>query len=172
MSDRDSTVTTARAQRRPTSRPADDRTYDIGTAHDWLRFAGIMLAIVGVLNVAYGIAAVADSQFYARDAAFVVGSLKAWGWFLIVIGAVQMVVAVGVWRASATARWLALAFAVTNGLVQFVVLPAHPVWAIMIFFVDVIIVFGLLTYMAATDGRLHEEAPVRRPVPEADVDTV
>ena len=37
-------------------------------------------------------------------------------------------------------------FAGANMLVQALVLPAQPVWAIMIFFVDVIIIFGLLTF--------------------------
>jgi hypothetical protein len=43
-------------------------------------------------------------------------------------------------------RWLGIAFAALNAFLQFLVLPAHPVWALMVFFVDIIIVFGLLTY--------------------------
>ena len=46
-------------------------------------FAGIMLAIIGVLNVIYGIAAVGDSKFYVRDVEYVFANLNTWGWLLI-----------------------------------------------------------------------------------------
>ena len=146
MSHGDTTTTGARTTPKVAIRPADDPIYDVDPGRGWVLFAGIMLAIIGVLNVAYGIAAVSDSRFYVRDVAYVVGSLNLWGWFLIVIGAVQVVVAIGVWRESETARWLGIGFAACNIIVQFFVLPAYPVWAIMVFFVDVIIIFGLLTY--------------------------
>jgi hypothetical protein len=146
MPDRDTMATAPRTEPRFTVRPADDPTYDVDPGRGWVLFAGVMLAIVGVLNVAYGIAAISDSQFYARGITFVLGNLNTWGWCLLVVGAVQMAVSIGVFRASETARWLGIGFAAANALVQFLVLPAQPGWAIMIFFVDVIIIFGLLTY--------------------------
>jgi hypothetical protein len=146
MPDGDITATPERKQPRFTTRPADDPTYDVDPGRGWVLFAGVMLAIVGVLNVVFGIGAVDDSQFYVNNVEFVLGGLSTWGWFLIVVGVVQAVVAIGVWRASETARWLGIGFACANMIVQFFVLPAYPVWAIMVFFVDVIIVFGLLHY--------------------------
>jgi uncharacterized membrane protein (DUF2068 family) len=145
MSDPDGTAT-ASPSSRFTPRPADDPTYRVDPGHGWVLFAGIMLAVVGVLNVAYGIAAVSDSKFYARDVAYVIGSLNTWGWFLIVVGVVQLCAAVGIWTASEWGRWLGILFATVNGFVQFFVLPSYPLWALAIFMVDVIIVFGLLTY--------------------------
>ena len=38
---------------------------DDGAGEGWLLFAAIILAIVGVLNVIYGIAAIGDSSFFA-----------------------------------------------------------------------------------------------------------
>ena len=43
-------------------------------------------------------------------------------------------------------RWLGIAFAMINGFIQFLVMPAQPLWAVMVLMIDVIIVFGLLTY--------------------------
>ena len=128
------------------SRSADDPTYDVDPGRGWVLFAGVMLSIIGVLNLVYGIAAISDSTFYVRDVKYVIGDLKTWGWFLTILGAVQLVTAVGVFRASEAARWAGVVFAAANMIVQFFVLPAQPVWAIMVFFVDVIIIFGLLTY--------------------------
>jgi hypothetical protein len=129
-----------------TVRSADDPTYDVDPGRGWVLFAGIMLGVVGVLNLIYGIGAIGDSRFYVRDVTYILGDLNTWGWFLTVIGGVQLITAVGVFRASEWARWVGITFATLNGLVQFLVMPAYPLWAVMILMVDVIIVFGLLTY--------------------------
>jgi hypothetical protein len=146
MSDLGITPAAVRTPPRFENRPADDPTYDVDPGRGWVLFAGVMLSIVGALNIVYGIAAIDNSQFYVHDIKYVVGDLKTWGWFLTVLGAVQVVTAIGVFRASEAARWLAIGFAAANMIVQFLVLPAQPLWAIMVFFIDVIIIFGLLSY--------------------------
>ena len=45
----------------------------------WVVFAGVMLFIVGVLNVIYGIGAIADSSFFAKDQRYILGNLSTWG---------------------------------------------------------------------------------------------
>ena len=129
-----------------TARPADDPTYDVDPGRGWLLFAGIMLGLVGTLNVIYGIAAIGNSTFYVRDVKYVLGDLNTWGWVLLVVGVVQLAAAVGVWLQTEWGRWLGILMASLNCIVQFMVLPAYPVWALMVFFVDIIIIFGLLTY--------------------------
>jgi hypothetical protein len=146
MSDGDTRVMSSPPQPRFTVRAADDPTYNVDPGKGWVLFAGVMLAIIGVINVVFGIAAVSDSEFYVQNVHFVISSLQTWGWFLIVIGAAQLLVSAGVFRQSETARWLGVAFAAANIIVQFLTFPAHPGSAVMIFFVDVIIIFGLLTY--------------------------
>src|SRR5688500_14968647 len=79
-----------------TARAADDPTYDVDPGKGWVLFAGIMLGVVGVLNLIYGIGAISDSRFYVRDVAYVLGDLNTWGWFLTIIGAAQLVASVGV----------------------------------------------------------------------------
>ncbi len=100
MPDRDTTATAAGPQGRLTPRPADDPTYHVDPGKGWVLFAGIMLALIGALNVAYGIAAISDSTFYVRNVQFIIADLKTFGWFLTVIGAIQVVVAIGIWRES------------------------------------------------------------------------
>jgi hypothetical protein len=144
MSDGESTATAPPPRR--AARPADDPTYNVDPGKGWLLFAGIMLALIGALNLVYGIAAISDSTFYVQDVEFVFADLKTFGWCLTVIGAAQLAAAIGIWRLTEWGRWLGIACAVLNAFLQFLVLPASPVWAIMVFFVDIIIVFGLLTY--------------------------
>ena len=146
MSDQETTAASSSPKPRFAVRAADDPTYDVDPGKGWVLFAGIMLAIVGSLNLIFGIAAVSDSEFFVGDVEFVLSSLKTWGWFLIVVGAAQLLVSVGVFRLSEAARWAGVAFAAVNILVQFLVMPAYPVWGLMVFFVDVIVIFGLVNY--------------------------
>ena len=52
----------------------------------WLLFAGIMVVIVGVLNVIYGIAAIGNSSFFVNDQKYILSNLNTWGWVTLIIG--------------------------------------------------------------------------------------
>jgi hypothetical protein len=128
------------------TRSIDPSTYDVDPGRGWIIFAGTMLALAGVLNIVYGIAAIGNSKVFVRDAEYVLGGLNTWGWILLVAGIVQLVVAFGVWAATEWGRWLGVAAAGLNMIVQFFALPAFPGRALIMFFVDVIVIWGLLTY--------------------------
>ena len=127
-------------------RLADESSYKVDPGKGWILFAGIMLMVVGVLNLLAGIAAVDNSTIYTRNIDFVITNLNTLGWVLIVLGAAQLLAGIGVFRESELARWAGIGFASLNLLAQFVLLPAHPGWTLTIFFLDIIIIFGLLTY--------------------------
>ena len=124
----------------------DPSTYDVDPGRGWIVFAGSMLALAGTLNFIYGIAAVGNSKVFVRGAEYVLGDLNTWGWILIVTGVVQAVVAFAVWAATEWGRWLGVLAAGLNMIVQFFALPSFPGRAILIFFVDVIVIYGLLTF--------------------------
>src|SRR5262249_22990416 len=94
-------------------------------------------------------AAIGNSRFYIRDVEFVIADLKTWGWILTVVGAVQVLVSIGIFRNSDLARWLGILFASVNMIIQFFALPAQPAWATMVFLIDVIVIFGLVRYGGA-----------------------
>jgi hypothetical protein len=53
-------------------------------------FVGTLLMLAGVLNLAFGIAAVANSHFYVGDTHYLFSSLHTWGWIVIILGIVQI----------------------------------------------------------------------------------
>jgi hypothetical protein len=124
---------------------------DEGRGYGWVLFAGTMLLIVGTLNVVYGIAAISDSKFYVRDAQFVISNLNTWGWFLVVVGAVQAVSALGIWAQAAGARWVGIISAGANAIIQMLAISAYPFLAISLFAIDILIIYGLLAHGRATD---------------------
>jgi hypothetical protein len=126
---------------------ADPRHYSaVEEGPGWLTFAGAMLALVGVLNVVYGIAAASHDRFFTRGVEYVFGSLNTWGWFMIVLGATQILAAFSIWAGREFGRWFGVFCAGGNAIVQMIALPSYPLLAISLFAVDVIIIWALVAY--------------------------
>src|SRR4051812_41861882 len=131
-----------------------DASYDRGARYPgddgdaWLAYLVVLLAIAGVLNLIGGIAAIGDAHFFARDANYVLGSLNTWGWVVTVIGAVELLVAVGIYRMNQAARWVGVFALGLNAITQLLMLPAYPFWALAIFALDLIAIYGLIAYGA------------------------
>jgi hypothetical protein len=112
----------------------------------WLTFAGVMMLIIGALNMVYGIAAIDDAKFYVRDVSFAVGTLHTWGWLLAIVGAVQFVAAIGIFTGNQVARWIGIGTAGVNAILQLLNLPSYPLLAVTIFAVDVLVLHALIVY--------------------------
>ena len=112
----------------------------------WVGFAGVMVGIVGVLNIIYGIAAISNSNFYANGVHFVFGSLKTYGWLLLIVGVVQGLAAFGIFARMGWARWVGILTAGANMIIQLLLLPATPFLSLAIVAVDVLIIYGLVAY--------------------------
>jgi hypothetical protein len=114
--------------------------------YGWVAFAGVMLAMAGVLNFIYGIAAVDNSKFFINDAEFVASDLNTWGWFLLVVGAVQILSAIGIWAQAAGARWVGILSAAVNALLQMIVISGYPYLSVALFAIDILVIYGLLAH--------------------------
>jgi hypothetical protein len=112
----------------------------------WLLFAGVMLVLLGTLNLVDGIAAVSSSTFFADDAKYVLSDLNTIGWFLIVLGGAQVLAALGVWARTPGVRWFGVAVAAVNAIVQLLFIPAYPFWSLTIFTLDILVIYGLVAY--------------------------
>src|SRR5215210_505337 len=53
-------------------------------------FAGIVLLIVGTINIIYGIGALDDANIFVGDTRFVLDNLDTLGWVLIILGVIQL----------------------------------------------------------------------------------
>jgi hypothetical protein len=122
--------------------------YDDDRHADWVMFAGVMLGVLGTLNLIQGIAAVADSTFFVDGAKFVLSGLNTLGWVLIVLGLAQMLTAFGVWVGWKGVRWVGVAFAALNAIAQMLVMPAYPFWALCLFALDVLVIYALVAHGA------------------------
>jgi hypothetical protein len=125
-----------------------DHAYEEEHGAGWVLFSGVMLSMIGTLNVIWGIAAVSNSTFFTQNATYILSGLNTWGWVLIAMGTVQVLTAFGVWAQVSGVRWLAVLIAGTNAIVQLMAIDAYPFWSLTIFTLDVLVIYGLVTYGA------------------------
>ncbi|MFL5818514.1 MAG: hypothetical protein ACJ76L_13050 [Conexibacter sp.] len=112
----------------------------------WLLFAGIMIFIAGVLNTIYGIGAISDSKFFVEDTKYIISSLNTWGWITLIVGVLQLVAAVSIWRGGAFGMVIGMGVAMISAIVALLSIASYPLLSLAIFAVDVLIIYGLATY--------------------------
>lgn len=118
----------------------------------WVLFAGIMLMVVGFLNLVYGIAAIDDSAFFTGDARYVIfDDLNTWGWFYLIIGVLQLIAAFSIWNRGVYGRLIGIATAAGNAMIVLFTVNAYPFAAFMIFLIDVMVIYGLAVYGGRDD---------------------
>jgi hypothetical protein len=126
--------------------PAQQGALRPSAGGSWVLFAGIMICLAGVLNMIWGIAAIADSRFFVADAAFVLSGLNTWGWIMLALGVTQVLAAYSIWRGGQFGRWFGIAVASLNAIAALMSIPAYPFWSLALFTLDVLVIYGLASY--------------------------
>jgi hypothetical protein len=136
------------------ARTADPSSYTVReSGPGWVVFAGIMLLIVGCLNVIYGIAAASDDDFFRHNVNYITGDLKTWGWIMLAFGALQIIAAFSVWTYGEFGRWFGVFCAAGNAILQMFAIPAYPFLSLTLFAVDLLIIYGLVSYAGRAAAR-------------------
>jgi hypothetical protein len=114
--------------------------------HDWIIFAGIMLMILGIINVIYGIAAIDRANFYIADANYVISDLRTWGWVALALGALQCLAAFSIWGGGTFGRWFGVACASANAVAQLLAIPGYPFLAVTLLGLDILVIYALVAH--------------------------
>jgi hypothetical protein len=138
------------------------------TRSGWVTFAGVMLFILGVLNVVYGIAAIGDSQFFVQDQKYILSNLNTWGWVTLILGVLQLVAAFSLWAGSLYGRFVAILAATLSAMAALLSIPAYPFWSLAIFAIDIIVIYQVAMY----GGAGYEDEPSPETVHAARRDLV
>jgi hypothetical protein len=111
----------------------------------WLAFSGVMLIIVGLLDVVDGLWALdrADTKI---NGLLYADKLGGWGWYYLILGIILVLAGIGVFYRSQIARWIGVIVAsiavVSNMLWVFV----FPVTSLIVMFLATLVVYGLVVY--------------------------
>jgi hypothetical protein len=122
----------------------------------WVLFAGVMIMIAGFLNFIFGIAAIDNSAFFTDEGRYVIFTdLSTWGWFLLIIGVLQLIAAFSIWNQNPYGRIIGVMTASVSAIAILFTVNAYPFAAFMLFIVDLLVIYGLVVY----GGR--DRAPAR-----------
>ena len=116
-----------------------------GTGRGWIVFAGIMLVIVGTMNILDGVWAI-RAQDTALDTIFFKNNLEAWGWLYLILGIVVFAAGVGVFRRSAWAIAVGVAVAAIGAVLNMLWIFQYPVESLVLIGLNVLVLYGLILY--------------------------
>jgi hypothetical protein len=111
-----------------------------------MTFAAVLLLILGTLNLIDGIAAISKAHFYVANAHYIISDLNTWGWVVLCLGVLQVLVGFGVLIKNQFARWTGVVVLSLNAIAQLLMMPAYPLWSLSIFAIDIVAVYGLIAY--------------------------
>lgn len=109
--------------------------------------AAALLLVAGTVSLFQGIAAV------AADDIFVVGidytyafDITAWGWIHVVVGALAIIAALGLFTGATWARVTAIVLASLSIIANFLWMPHYPLWAALVIVLDVVVIWAVATW--------------------------
>ncbi|MGX1884932.1 DUF7144 family membrane protein [Streptomyces sp. NPDC055287] len=95
-------------------------------------FAAVMLLVAGILDVFRGIMAVAEDDVFVATPDYVFEfDLTSWGWIQLIIGALAILVGLGLFKPTLWARILGVAVASLLLIANFLSLPYYPFWSVV-----------------------------------------
>lgn len=125
---------------------ATEPAYGARSGEGWLTFAGIMIIVLGTLNVIWGIAAIDRSGFFVGETKLIFDDLRTWGWIVLILGVLQLLAGFGIFARNQLARWFGVAVAAVNLIAALTSIEAYPFWALVIIGLDILVIYGLAVY--------------------------
>jgi hypothetical protein len=110
----------------------------------WRSFSGIVLLLVGAFNVVGGLGALFREEVFVAGNEVLIADATAWGWLLLVVGLVQLVVSVGILGDRGWARMLGIVLALLSGVFHIVFLATFPLFSLAAITLSVMVAYGLI----------------------------
>jgi hypothetical protein len=113
---------------------------------EWVGFAGLMMILIGVLNVIQGlIAIIRDDYYLATPEQIIVFDLTTWGWIMLIWGAIVALAGYALAMGAGWARWFTIVVASLNVILQlsFVGSGQYTLWALTVLALTVLVLYAL-----------------------------
>jgi hypothetical protein len=113
----------------------------------WIVFAGATLFMVGMFDAVWGLGAILnDEAVTVGGRGVIVWDFTAWGWFHLLLGLAMIGTSVGLFMMRGWARWAGVALATLSAVGQVGVLPAFPLWALIVIAIDLLVIYQLTAH--------------------------
>jgi hypothetical protein len=115
-----------------------------GERSTWIAFAGVMMIIIALLDVMWGIAAIANDEVVVVGGhGVIVLDITTWGWIQLIVALVLGLTGFGLLVGNELARVVGIGLLALNAVMQVVWFPAAPLWALLIITLDVVLIYQL-----------------------------
>jgi hypothetical protein len=112
----------------------------------WVTFSWIVFMMIGLVNLLYGMAALGRKEYFP-EAGALYGSLQAHGWVWLVLGAMQLIVAVLIMKRSQIGLFAGMTLAVLGSVVWFFYMLYVPTSGFALVLLYALSLFGLAAHM-------------------------
>ena len=117
----------------------------------WIAFAGIVILIVGAMDVLQGfVAIIQDEYVVATRKGLAILDVTAWGWTTLIWGALLILAGLGLLGGAGWARWLAIIGVAINAIGQMAFMAnypqAYPLWNILIVALNIVVLYALTAH--------------------------
>jgi hypothetical protein len=110
----------------------------------WLTFAGTLAMVIGAFNVIDGLVGLFNKDYYlVGSSKILIFDFTAWGWFWLILGAVQIAVGAGIIAGRMWARAVGVLFAVLAAIGHLAFLRAFPLWSVLTIGMCVLLIYAL-----------------------------
>ena len=114
----------------------------------WIGFAGIVILIVGAMDVLQGFVAILKDEYVVATAkGLAILDVTAWGWATLIWGAILIIAALGLLGGAGWARWLAIIGVSINAVQQIAFLAnypqAYPLWNLIVVALNIVVLYAL-----------------------------
>ena len=115
----------------------------------WIAFAGILMVLIGAIDVFQGLIAIIRDNYYAvTPNQIIVFDTTTWGWITLLWGIVILLAGFGLLSGAGWARWLTIVAASVNVLGQlgFVGNSQYPLWALTGITLTLVVLYALIVH--------------------------
>jgi len=113
----------------------------------WIIFAATMFAIVGVFNFIQGLVfLVEDTWTVLTPDSILVFDLTTWGWILLILGVVEMVVSWGILSGQTWAQVVGIIIASVAIVLNVLSLSIYPIWGLIALVLQVLVIWALAVH--------------------------
>ena len=143
---------------------ADDSSTKGVLAEGVAQFAGVMLAIMAVLEALQGISAIANDNVFVRGPDYTYAfDITAWGWLHLVIGLIALAVGIAIVTERTVGYLAGIAVAFLGAVANFTFLPYQPWWSLTLIGFNVLVIWACCHQLAR--DRVDESYYERQDLP-------
>jgi hypothetical protein len=130
----------------------------------WIRFSGILMVIIAMIDFFQGLIAIIRGSYYAfTPNQIIVFDLKTWGWLTLLWSIVVGLTGIGLLAGSTWARWVTIIVVSLNilALLGFVGNAAYPLWALTALALNIVVLYAVTIRWSEGAATLREYGETR-----------